>query len=131
MLDLRKLCILMDKEKEHKQLVMISSVYLINHFKVLSDFSLVCTGLKPIILQKNYVELDNNFRMYSRAILTLATTIHRSRELRNLFIDLSQILDMWKQNNWSCKDLESFLILYMQCALEMDVLRCLHVKYLM
>lgn len=86
-------------------------------------FSLVCASLKPLILQKNYMELDGNFRIYSRAILTLATTIHRSRELRNLFIDLSQILDVWKQNGWNCKDLESFLTLFMQCALEMDVLR--------
>lgn len=84
--------------------------------------------MKPLILQKNYLDLDNNFKLYSRTIITLATTIHRSRELRNLFIDLSQILDMWKQNGWSRNDLEQFLIFYMQCALEMDVLRCLNKK---
>lgn len=71
------------------------------------------------------MELDSSFRVYTRAILTLATTIHRSRELRNLFVDLSQILDIWKQNGWNVQDLESFLNSYTQCALEMDILRCI------
>lgn len=86
-------------------------------------FSLVCTCLKPKILQKNYLDLDNNFKVYTRAILTLATSVHRARDMRNLFVDIAQILDSWKQNGWNVQDLESFLHSYMQCALEMDVLR--------
>lgn len=86
-------------------------------------FSWVCVMLKPSLLTKFYVELDNNFRIYSRALLNLATSLHRARELRNLFVELAQILETWKQNNWSCQDMESFLLAYMKCAVDMDVLR--------
>lgn len=76
------------------------------------------------MLTKFHSELDNNFRLYSRPVLNMATQLHRGRELRNLFIELAQILDTWKQNSWSCQDMESFLNAYMRCALDMDVLRC-------
>lgn len=85
--------------------------------------SLVCACLKPTLLQKSYIELDNSFKVYSRAILTLATAIHRAREMRNFFVELMQILEVWKQNGWSVQDLEQFLNAYTQCALEIDVLR--------
>lgn len=85
--------------------------------------SLVCSTLKTKILQKNYLELDTNFRVYSRALLTLAMALHRAREMRNLFVELSQIMDMWKQGGWNMQDLESFLVAFQQCALDMDVLR--------
>nr|XP_022920490.1 acidic fibroblast growth factor intracellular-binding protein [Onthophagus taurus] len=99
--DLRELRVLLEKEKEHKHLV--------------------CQNLKPVLLQKCFNELDGNFRTYSRAILTLATALHRTRELRNLFVELSQILDLWKQGGWAFKDLELFLNAFTKCALEIDV----------
>lgn len=85
--------------------------------------SLVCANLKPKILQKSFAELDNNFRTYSRAILTLATSLHRARELRNLFVELSQIIDIIKQGGWNLQDLEQFLAAFQQCAIDMDILR--------
>jgi len=108
LLDLRELRVIMDKEKEHKHLV--------------------CAKLKPNLPPKIYMELDSNFRSYSRAILTLATALHRVRELRNLFLELFQILEMWKQSGWASKDLERFLSAYTQGALDMDVLRDVDIK---
>jgi len=108
LLDLRELRVVLDREKEHKHLV--------------------CNNLKPTLLTKSYVEVDNNFRVYSRAILTLATSLHRARELRNFFIDISQMLETWKQSNWAAKDLEMFLNAYTLTALELDVLREVELK---
>lgn len=55
-------------------------------------------------------------------------SLHRPREMRNLFVELSQILDAWKQNGWNSQELEMFLVAYQQCALEMDALREIDLK---
>ncbi|KAI4454789.1 acidic fibroblast growth factor intracellular binding protein [Holotrichia oblita] len=99
--DLRDLRILSDKEKEHKHLV--------------------CAALRPTFLHKSYNELELNFRFYSRAILALAAALHRTREMRNLFIELAQIIELWKQSGWTTQDLESFLNAFTKCALELDI----------
>ncbi|KAK5638608.1 hypothetical protein RI129_012903 [Pyrocoelia pectoralis] len=92
LLDLRDLRILIDKEKEHKNLV-------------------------------SYAEVESCFRSYSRSILTLATSLHRVRELRNLFYEFSVILDNWKHSIWAVNELEVFLNVYTKCALNLDVFR--------
>lgn len=84
---------------------------------------MVAFRMKSLLPQKLYSELDSSFRSYTRAILTLAVSLHRVRELRNLFLELSQILDLWKQAGWTAKDLELFFNIYTQSALEMDILR--------
>ncbi|KRT79401.1 hypothetical protein AMK59_7736 [Oryctes borbonicus] len=99
--DLRDLRILSEKEKEHKHLV--------------------CTSLRPTFLQKSYSELETSFRLYSRAILGLAAALHRTREMRNLFIELSLIIELWKQGGWTMQDLELFLNAFTRCALELDI----------
>lgn len=87
-------------------------------------FSLVCQKLKPQLLERSYQELDANFRSYTRALVGLACNLHRSRELRSLFLELvERCLEPWRQVSWSHTDLRNFLACYFQCALEMDVLR--------
>ncbi|KAB0802589.1 hypothetical protein PPYR_04775 [Photinus pyralis] len=103
LLDLRDLRVLLDKEKEHK--------------------SLVCACVKSALTSKAYSEAESCFRSYSRSILTLATSLHRVRELRNLFYDFSVILENWKHTIWSVNDLEIFLNAYTKCALSLDVLK--------
>lgn len=103
LLELRELKILLDREKEHKQLV--------------------CITLKPKLLQKSYSELESNFKKYTGAIITLASTLHRSRDMRNLFVEFSQILDLFKTGNWTAHDLQQFFNAYNSCALELDVIR--------
>ncbi|XP_072383234.1 acidic fibroblast growth factor intracellular-binding protein isoform X2 [Diabrotica undecimpunctata] len=101
--ELRDLKVLMDKEREHKHLVLVH--------------------LKPKLLQKSYADLESNFKLYNRALLTLATTLHRSRDMKNFFVDLSQIVEYFKQSLWSPYDFEQFLIAYGQIAGEIDPLR--------
>ncbi|XP_066999977.1 acidic fibroblast growth factor intracellular-binding protein [Anabrus simplex] len=109
LLDLRELRILLDKEKEHKHLV--------------------CHRLRPQLLERTHQELESNFRSYSRALVGLACNLHRTRELRQLFLELvERCLEPWRQANWTLTDLSHFLSAYMQCALEMDVLRELDLK---
>ncbi|CAG2062339.1 unnamed protein product [Timema podura] len=80
--------------------------------------------LKPQLLERSYQELENNFRSYSRALVGVACNLHRTREMRFLFLELvERCLEPWRQVTWSHTDLRNFLTAYMQCALEMDVLR--------
>ncbi|KAF5306602.1 hypothetical protein FQR65_LT18526 [Abscondita terminalis] len=108
LLDLRELKVVMEKEKEHK--------------------SLVCSQVKTVISSKAYSELESNFRSYSRPILTLATSLHRVREMRNFFYELSVILDNWKHTNWTSNDLEQFLNVYTKCALSINVFKDSDIK---
>lgn len=85
--------------------------------------SLVCVSLKPKLLQKNYTDLDLNFRVYTRSILSLATALHRSKNMKDLFIDFAQILEHFRQSHWTSQDLELFLISYHQTANELDAIR--------
>lgn len=78
-------------------------------------------SLRPTFLQKYYNDLDSNFKFYSRAILGLAAALHRTREMRNLFIELSQIIELWKQGGWTIQELELFLNAFTKCALELDI----------
>ncbi|XP_063225809.1 acidic fibroblast growth factor intracellular-binding protein [Bacillus rossius redtenbacheri] len=104
LLELRDVRVLLDKEKEHKHLV--------------------CQRLKPQLLERSYQELDGNFRSYTRALVGLACNLHRTRELRMLFMELvERCLEPWRQVAWSHSDLRHFLSAYLQCALEMDVFR--------
>ncbi|KAL3278263.1 hypothetical protein HHI36_013600 [Cryptolaemus montrouzieri] len=103
LLELRELKVLGDKEKEHKHLV--------------------CTCVKSTMLQKNFIDLDMNFRTYSRMILLLSSTLHRSRDMRNFFVELAQFIDLWKQSHLNYQDMEQFLQAYSQTALEIDVFR--------
>ncbi|XP_046383405.1 acidic fibroblast growth factor intracellular-binding protein [Ischnura elegans] len=105
LLDMRELRTLLEKEKEHKHLV--------------------CQKLKPQLLERSYVELETNFRTYTRALVGMACGLHRGRErVRSFFLDMvERCIEPWKQVAWSRIDLSHFLDAYTSSALEMDVLR--------
>lgn len=140
LLDLRELKTLLDKEKEIKQLV--SSAYLLLNKFIQTIFfnlsSLVLMRLKPLILDRCYQELDTNFRLYYRAIVTIATNIHRSRDLRLLFVELTEkLIEPWKQNNWNLEQAKLFLPAVTQSVLDLegprdhqDIVRCLWDRYM-
>jgi Acidic fibroblast growth factor binding (FIBP) len=83
--------------------------------------SLVLMRLKDSLLERAYQELDNNFKNYWRAIITIAISIHRSRELRNFFLDLTEkLIEPWKLNNWSEKQVKEFLTALIKCVLDLQ-----------
>ncbi|KAF4522072.1 hypothetical protein B566_EDAN004055 [Ephemera danica] len=104
LLDLRDLRVLADKDKEHKHLV--------------------CAKARPLLLDRTFQDVESNFRSYTRAILSIAGGLHRSREMRGLFADLvEKCLEPWHSAHWTHPDLKNFLSAYTQSALEMDILR--------
>lgn len=99
--------------------------------------------LRNCLLERAYQEVDTNFRNYYRAIITIATSIHRSRELRNFFPDLAEKLignvaltidhtvdaflqhfllfsEPWKTNGWSETQVKDFLSALTKCVLELQ-----------
>lgn len=116
LLDLRELRCLLDKEKEIKHLVSIR--------------------LKPTLLERAYQELDINFRSYWRSIITIACSLHRTRELKCLFLELSErLIEPWRQNNWLLEQVKSFLPALTQSVLDLEVsrdqeIRCLWDRYM-
>jgi hypothetical protein len=118
LLDLRELRYFLDKEKEIKHLVLIR--------------------LKTIILEKSYQEIDLNFKSYWRSIITIAISIHRSRELRGFFTETTEkLIEPWKQNNWSVKQVKEFLPALTKSVLDLELprdqevlLRCLFERYM-
>lgn len=104
LLDLRELKCLLDKEKE------------IKHF--------VLFRLKPTVLERAYQEIDQNFRNYFRGIIAIASTVHRQRDLKNLFVDFTEkLIEPWKQNNWSIEQVKAFLPALTQSVLDLEVPR--------
>lgn len=102
LMDIRELRVISEKEKEHKHLV--------------------CKRLKPQLLERSYQELESNFRSYSRSIVGIACNLHRSRDSRNLFMDLvERCIEPWRQAHWSHNDLSNFLSVYTSTAQELDV----------
>lgn len=83
--------------------------------------SLVLIRLKDALLERAYQELEVNFRNYWRAIITIAISIHRSRELRNFFLDLTEkLIEPWKLNNWTFEQVKQFLPVLTKCVLDLN-----------
>ncbi|XP_037933656.1 acidic fibroblast growth factor intracellular-binding protein isoform X1 [Teleopsis dalmanni] len=116
LLDLRELRCLLDKEKEIKHLV--------------------CMRLKPVLLERSFHELDANFRSYWRALITIACNLHRTRELRDLFLDLCEkLVEPWRQNGWTREQVNKFLSAITQGVLDLEIsrdqeTRCLWDRYM-
>lgn len=116
LLDLRELRCLLEKEKEIKHLVAIR--------------------LKPTLLDRANQELDLNFRAYWRALIGIACNLNRTRELRVLFVELSEkLIEPWRQNNWSAEQVRAFLPAITQSVLDLEVsrdqeIRCLWDRYM-
>lgn len=79
------------------------------------------TRLKDSLLERAYQELDTNFKNYWRSVITIATNINRSRELRNFFLELTEkLIEPWKLNNWSENQVKDFLSAITKCVLDLQ-----------
>jgi Acidic fibroblast growth factor binding (FIBP) len=82
---------------------------------------LVLLRLKDSLLDRAYQELEINFRNYWRSVIMIATSIHRSRELRNFFVELTEkLIEPWKMNNWSEGQVKDFLTALIKCVLDLQ-----------
>lgn len=75
-------------------------------------------------------------RSYWRSIITIACSLHRTRELKCLFLELSErLIEPWRQNNWLLEQVKSFLPALTQSVLDLEVsrdqeIRCLWDRYM-
>lgn len=77
--------------------------------------------LKDTLLEKSFNELESGFKTYWRAIIAIATSIHRSRELRSFFLDLvEKLIEPWKAANWSEAQVNNFLTAITKCILDVQ-----------
>ncbi|KAL1454068.1 hypothetical protein WDU94_010358 [Cyamophila willieti] len=101
LLELRDLRMVLDKEKEHRHLV--------------------STQVKSKLLDRTYIEFESNFRLYSRHIINLAINLHRTKELRNLFLELHEkFIEPWSHLGVSRGDVVVWLDVYMSAGLQLE-----------
>lgn len=85
---------------------------------------MVLIRLKPMLLERSYQEIELNFRSYWRSIITFACNLHRTRELRCLFLELSEkFIEPWRQSNWVSDQVKLFLPALTQSVLDLEVPR--------
>jgi len=98
--DLRDVRILLDKEKEHK--------------------NLVCSQLRGRLTDKIYADVESSFKTHSRALVSMAGSLNRSRELRSFFVDLvERCVEPLKQARWTSRDLRIFLDHYTPAGVQL------------
>lgn len=57
-------------------------------------------------------------------MITIACNLHRTRELKGLFLDLSEkLIEPWRQNNWTLEQVKTFLPAITQSVLDLEVSR--------
>lgn len=77
--------------------------------------------LKETLLEKSYNDLENSFKKYWHAIITIATSIHRSRELRSFFVDIvEKLIEPWKASNWTENQVNNFMKAITACILDVQ-----------
>lgn len=82
------------------------------------------------------VFLSEYFRAYWRSLITIAINLHRTRELRCLFMELSEkLIEPWRQNQWQLETVKLFLPAVTQSVLDLEVareqeIRCLWDRYM-
>ena len=89
------------------------------------------------MLDRTYQEMDASFRSYWRSIITIATSLHRTREMRQLFLELTErLIEPWKLNNWPRDQVAQFMQCLTQAVLDLEVprdnqdIRCLWDRYM-
>lgn len=63
-------------------------------------------------------------RSYWRSLITIACNLHRTRELRCFFLELSEkLIEPWRQNQWQLDNVKAFLPAVTQSVLDLEVAR--------
>jgi len=103
--DLREIKVLLDKEKEVKAVTLRK----LEGGKLSTD----AAG-----------DLAQNFRSLLRSLVSMATSLYRSRELKDLFIDLQEkIVEPCKAARWTLRDMEALLAAINFESTEIDAFR--------
>lgn len=61
-------------------------------------------------------------RAYWRSLISLACNLNRTRELRAIFVELSEkLIEPWRQNQWQIDHVKHFLPALTQSVLDLEV----------
>ena len=122
--DLRDVRILLDKEKEHKHLVCSQlkvrrnpNSYEPRRPAANANDSKYQQGR---LTEKIYADVESSFKTHSRALVAMAGSLNRSRELRSFFVDLvERCVEPLKQARWTSRDLRIFLDYYTPAGVQL------------
>lgn len=64
------------------------------------------------------------YSSYWRSLISIACNLHRTRELRDLFVDLCEkLIEPWRQNVWARDHVNKFLGAITQSVLDLEISR--------
>ena len=72
------------------------------------------------LTEKIYADVESSFKSHSRALVAMAGSLNRSRELRSFFVDLvERCVEPLKQARWTSRDLRIFLDFYTPAGVQL------------
>ncbi|XP_064623700.1 acidic fibroblast growth factor intracellular-binding protein-like [Lineus longissimus] len=85
--------------------------------------NLVCQQLKPQLRDKVSADLESNFKNMSRFIITIATNLIHTKEVRDFFVDIiDKLIEPLRQSGWDYRDVSLFLDTYADACRHMDAI---------
>eukprot|EP00058_Branchiostoma_floridae_P000443 XP_002585931.1 hypothetical protein BRAFLDRAFT_289524 [Branchiostoma floridae] len=89
---------------------------------------LVCSALRGKIPDPTYADIESNFKNLSRCIVSVASGLIHSKELKDFFVDLvEKFIEPCRNARWSKRDVEAFLKAYEAAIQQIPQLkRCPH-----
>lgn len=79
--------------------------------------------LRGKIPDRMCTEVENNFKVYSRAIINIGCALNNTRDLRDFFVDtVEKIVDPCRQSRWKGAELEVFLQVYADAGSGLDIM---------
>lgn len=86
----------------------------------------VLTVLKPTFTRKKFLDLDENFKIISKAMINIAMGLNHSREVKNFFLDVAEkVVEPALLNVWTHDDMKLFLQTYIESGHRLSILRSL------
>ena len=83
----------------------------------------ILTALKGKIEDRSLIDVEANFKNYSRALLNVASGLNHGKEARDIFVDVvEKIVEPAKNGRWIYADFARFLAQYEVSAKEMPVI---------
>ena len=83
----------------------------------------IIAALRGKIEERSLLDLEANFKNYSRALIHIASGLNHGKEARDIFVDVvEKIVEPARNARWIYADLSRFLAQYDACAKEMPVI---------
>ncbi|KAB7498446.1 Acidic fibroblast growth factor intracellular-binding protein [Armadillidium nasatum] len=100
---LRDLKIVLEREKEHRNVTL--------------------SHLRGKIPDRMCLEVENNLKTYSRALISIAVNLINNRDLKDFFVNVvEKFIEPCKQGRWKPEELECFLKVYTDAGSNLDVM---------